>query len=198
MKIPTKQECYELIYEMENLDHIAAHSFQVCRVALLIADYLNDRTGSNKLNRDLIMASSMLHDITKTRSLETGEAHAETGAEYLKEKNYPEVAEIVRQHVLLDEFSEDTAVNETEIVNYADKRVLHDKIETLENRMNYIMNRYGTTPGYRQRLHRVWETAQAQERKIFNKIPFHPDLLVNYLVPPDASSELKDYKSWIL
>ncbi len=76
MMIPTKEDCYQLIHEMKILDHIAAHSFQVCRVALLITDNLNQK--DKLLNRDLVMSSAILHDITKTRSFETGEMHAET------------------------------------------------------------------------------------------------------------------------
>ena len=200
MKIPTKEDCYRFIYEMKTLDHIAAHSFQVCRVALVITDLLNNQTNNNKgfLNRDLIMASAMLHDITKTRSLKTRELHAETGAQFLNEHGFPETADIVRQHVGLDKFSENTPVNEAEIVNYADKRVLHDTIATLENRMNYIMERYGTTRKNRKRLHKVWEIAIAQEQKIFKNISFSPDLLIQHLVPAHASYELNAYKSWVL
>ncbi|QTA82212.1 HDIG domain-containing protein [Desulfonema limicola] len=200
MKIPTKEECYQFIHEMKTLDHIAAHSFQVCRVALAVTDLLKDSPAGVRvlLNRELVMASAMLHDITKTRSLKTRERHAETGAKYLHEKGFPEVADIVRQHVSLDNFSETSPVNEIEIVNYADKRVLHDKIATLEDRMNYIMERYGTSPEYIQRLHRIWEIAIAQENKIFKNISFPPDLLVQYLVPGQAASEFNAYKKWVL
>ena len=184
------------MHEMKILDHIAAHSFQVCRVALLITDSLHKK--GKYLNRDLVMASAILHDITKTRSIETGEMHAETGALFLKEKGYSEVADIVRQHVRLDHFSENTPVNETEIVNYADKRVLHDKITILEERMNYILERYGTSPEYKKRLRKVWDIAIALERKIFDNIPFHPDMLMQHLFPVDASSEIKKYNAWVL
>lgn len=196
MIIPTKEDCYRLMHEMKMLDHIAAHSFQVCRVALLITDNLN--TKDKFLNRNLVMSSAILHDITKTRSIETGEMHAETGGIFLKEKGYPEVSDIVRQHVRLDNFSENTPVNEAEIVNYADNRVLHDRIATLEERMNYIVERYGVSPELKKKLQEIWNVSIALERKIFNNIPFHPDLLVQQLKLVDASSEIKEHRDGIL
>ncbi|MFW6241518.1 MAG: HDIG domain-containing metalloprotein, partial [Thermodesulfobacteriota bacterium] len=81
MAIPTRTECYRLIFESGMLDHIVAHSLQVSRVALLLTDALN-ASGAD-LDRPLIRSAALLHDITKTRSLETGERHSETGAEFL-------------------------------------------------------------------------------------------------------------------
>ncbi|MBW2514195.1 MAG: HD domain-containing protein, partial [Deltaproteobacteria bacterium] len=64
MHIPTEKECYGLIHEMGMMDHIVDHSEQVCRVAVCLAEYLS-REGID-LNHELIRASALLHDITKT------------------------------------------------------------------------------------------------------------------------------------
>jgi len=76
MNIPSRKECYRLIQEMEMMAHIVAHSLLVCRVALLLTDRLHAHDIS--LNRDLIRAGALLHDITKTRSIKTGEMHTDT------------------------------------------------------------------------------------------------------------------------
>jgi uncharacterized protein len=68
IRIPSDQECRQLMMEMGMMEHIAAHSRQVCRVALLLTDGL----GRPDPERELIRAAALLHDITKTRSFQTG------------------------------------------------------------------------------------------------------------------------------
>ncbi|MFP4030366.1 MAG: HD domain-containing protein [Desulfococcaceae bacterium] len=186
MAIPTRTECYRLIFESGMLDHIVAHSLQVSRVALLLTDALN-ASGAD-LDRPLIRSAALLHDITKTRSLETGERHSETGAEFLQARGYPEVADIVRQHVRLDQYPEGGPVTPAEVVNYADKRVLHDRVAPLDERLGYILERYGTDPTVRDRIERVWRRTRSLEIRLFHSLPFSPqDLGRRFLSDaPDA------------
>ncbi len=190
--IPDRKQCLSLISETEMPEHIAAHSFQVCRVTLLLTDYLN--SGEHILNRELAEAGALLHDITKKRSLKSGEKHAESGGQFLRERGYPEVGDVVRQHVRLDHFDYDSPLTEAEIVNYADKRVLHDRIADLQARMEYIMQRYGSSPELRARLDIVWEEARQQEKKIFRKLPFAPESLADYLPSPGCEAEMQEYQ----
>ena len=172
MQIPTQKECFQYISQMEMMDHIVSHSIQVCRVALLLVDALNQ--GGVPLSRNLVQAAALLHDITKTRSFKTNENHAVTAGEWLTCQGYPEVGAIVRQHVQLDTYSNSNIPTEVEVVNYADKRVLHDKIVPLSERMNYILIRYGKERPYRRRIRNVWKKTEGLERKIFNRISFAP------------------------
>ena len=55
MIVPSKHQCFGLIHELKTLDHIVAHSIQVCRVALLITDGLMETLPC--LNRDLVQAA---------------------------------------------------------------------------------------------------------------------------------------------
>ncbi len=64
---------------------------------------------------------------------------------------------------------------EAEIVNYADKRVLHDKIVSLSDRMNYIWEKYGQEPENQERIRWLWEKTEALEKKLFKYLPFFPD-----------------------
>ena len=144
MKIPTQEQCFLLMCEMKMMDHIVVHCMQVCRVATFLAEHL-DAT-RNGLNHDLIRVSALLHDITKTRSFKTEENHALTGGQFLAEQGYPEVGELVRQHVRLDEYPDPVTLGEAEIINYADKRVLHDRIVGLDKRLDYILEKYGKLP----------------------------------------------------
>jgi putative nucleotidyltransferase with HDIG domain len=170
IRIPSDAECYEIIAEMGMLENMIAHSLQVRRVSLFIVDHLI----SESLNRELVGAAALLHDITKTRNLQTKEDHAKTGEVLLTAKGYPEVGRIVGQHVFIYECFSDDEITETEIVNYADKRVLHDGIASLEERMNYILERYGRTSERRQLLNLLWEKSKELENKIFKRLPFRP------------------------
>jgi uncharacterized protein len=181
MHIPRQNECLQLLCTMDMPDHIQNHSRLVCRVALVLADGLI--ASGIHINRDLVMASALLHDITKPRSFETGENHAQTGGDYLAGLGFPEVGNIVRQHVILDQYFEGTAPNEAEIVNYADKRVLHDQIVPLDDRMTYILNRYAKTIQHQARLQELWSQTLLLEKRLFNLLTFTPDALP--LGPPD-------------
>jgi len=178
--IPSVETCYRLIEEMGMLPHIVAHSEQVCRVALCLVDHMNH--SSAMLNRPLVQAAALLHDITKTRSFETGEDHAFTGKEMLKGRGFPEVARVVGQHVHLENEVLDEAVDEARVVNYADKRVLHDKVVSLEKRMAYIVERYGREEAHRERIMRLWEESRNLEEHLFRYIEFQPDELTRFLV----------------
>jgi uncharacterized protein len=175
MNIPSSNECYELIREMGMMAHIVDHSEQVCRVAVCLADKLNHK--GIELNLDLIWASALLHDITKTRSFSTRENHAETGGKFLQERGFTEVGHIIAQHVKLDAYVASGNPVEAEIVNYADKRVRHDQIVSLSDRMTYILERYADGMERRERILGLWNKSKALEKRIFSYLHFAPDQL---------------------
>ena len=161
------------------MDHIKAHSIQVCRVATALAAPLESQPV--RINLALLQAAALLHDITKTRSFVTGEKHASTGAELLETLGYPEVGYLIGQHVQLDAYFASAYPTEAEILNYADKRVLHDKVVSLEKRMDYIYQRYGKTDQDRKRLENLHTLTETLERWIFGFLPYSPDDLIFHL-----------------
>lgn len=194
MKIPSKKECYRIICDSHMMEHIVAHSFQVCRVALVITDHM--RMQYSALNRLLVETSAILHDITKTRSFRTKENHDRTGAQFLTDLGYPEVGDIVRQHVVLDTYISSSPPTEVEIVNYSDKRVLHDKVVSLEERKTYIIERYGTQPANRKRIRDLWQKTEKLEKKLFDHLPFAPEELEIYLnATENLFSEFLSFRS---
>ena len=177
---------------MHMLENIVAHSLQVCRIATCLVDHL--KLEGIHLDRQLVRAAALLHDITKTRSFKTEENHALTGGQYLTDSGYPEVGDLVRQHVRLDDYSEDKSLAEVEIINYADKRVRHDRIVPLEERMQYIMGRYGSLPEHKQRIQLIWEKTRGLEKQIFSNLSFSPNDLNGHLPALDISSEISGYQ----
>ncbi|MDD5532285.1 MAG: HDIG domain-containing protein [Syntrophales bacterium] len=161
--IPSREQCHALMADYAMLPNIAAHSVMVMEVALAITDNV---ISGVEIDRELVAAASLLHDITKTRSLRTNEWHSVTGGRLLRELGYAAVAEIVEQHVTIGEIDPYGALEEREIVYYADKRVLHDRIVTIEDRLNDLVERYGTTPEIRRLILENRGTVLAIERKI--------------------------------
>ena len=180
--------------EMGMLPNIVAHSLQVCRVAVFLVDHLEKHR--TKLDRELVKTSALLHDITKTRSLITGELHALTGAELIDGMGYPEVAYIIGHHVILDDNSTSDRPTEVEVVNYADKRVLHDRVVSLQERMDYILVRYAKHPGDRERIAKNWMRAIDLERKLFDFLPFSPGDLSSMFKLDHLAAAIEEYHTF--
>jgi uncharacterized protein len=162
-KIPDIAECEKLMAKYSMLPNIMEHSLQVMRVSLAITDHLKDGV---VVNRDMVIAAALLHDITKTRSIKTKEKHAASGGKLLRDLGFQEIAKIVEEHVSIQNLNLERIIEEKEIVYYADKRVMHDKIVTLEERMHDLMQRYGTGEDMRNFLLQNRKQALAVERKI--------------------------------
>lgn len=179
MRIPPRKECLQMLSDTHMPDHIQAHSRLVCRVALKLTDALI--AAGVPLNRSLVTASALLHDITKPRSFTTGENHSQTGGEYLTDMGYPEVGNVIRQHVILDAYFQDENPNEAEIINYADKRVLHDRVVPLNDRMDYITERYAKTDLHRQWMKKMRSQTELLEKRLFAYLDFSPSDLIDHL-----------------
>lgn len=192
MRIPTQEQCFLLMCDMKMMDHIVLHSMQVCRVATFLTEHLNSR--QNRLNHDLIRAAALLHDITKTRSFKTEENHALTGGQLLAEQGYPEVGDLVRQHVRLDEYPDPATLGEAQILNYADKRVLHDRIVSLDKRLDYILEKYGKLPEHQERIRWLWDKTLVMEAEIFSDLAIVPRDLNRLLNAEDRKKDFLAYQ----
>lgn len=162
-RIPSREECDELMARHSMRPNIIDHSIQVMHVSLAITDNLKSGVA---VNRDLIIAAALLHDITKTRSLETNERHDLSGAELLRKMGFTGIAEIVEHHVVLQNLNLLGRLEEREIIYYADKRVMHDKIVTIEERVHDLLRRYGKTEQIENLIHQNKKLVLAVENKI--------------------------------
>lgn len=135
------------------------------KVALIIVDNLKDEI---EINRNLIIAASLLHDITKTKSLKTMERHDVSGGELSREMGFHDVANIIEEHIILKDFKPDGSLEEKEIVFYADKRVLHKKVVSIRERMQDLAIRYGITPQIKEKIIKTTDQICELENKINN------------------------------
>jgi uncharacterized protein len=148
-RIPSIDQCLEFHDKFEMFDNIRAHSFVVARVADALVDGLH-RTCKIKgplPDKEEVIAGALLHDIAKTLCIKTDCRHADIGRQICLELGYPEISEIVAEHVVLKRFTADLykqgIFGAKEMVFYADKRVRHDQVVSLADRLEYILERYG-------------------------------------------------------
>ena len=172
--IPTIQTCFSLMDDYRMLPNIREHSIVVAKVAELLVQGFQ-RNGSS-LNRDLTLAGALLHDIAKTQCLGDNDGnHAKKGREICLKHGYDRVGEIVASHVVLKGNGEGP-VTEKEIVYYADKRVNHNQIVSLEKRLAYINKTYAADNAKRQEfIHINFQKCRRLEKRIFQNLPFVPE-----------------------
>ncbi len=155
------------------LENIVSHSLEVANVALFISTQLNRK--GQRIDLGLVEAAALLHDLTKTESLMTKDDHARTGAQRLKEMGYERVGEVVGCHICIERTGDPSFVSEEEIVNYADKRVMHDRIVSLAERFGDLKERYGLNERAMEYLERLEKEIYGIEHKIFFILETNPD-----------------------
>jgi uncharacterized protein len=180
-RIPSREECDEVMVQHSMRPNIVEHSIQVMHVSLAITDNLKNGVA---VNRDLVIAGALLHDITKTRALKTKERHDLSGGDLLREMGFTSIAEIVEQHIVFQNLNPQGRLEEREIIYYADKRVMHDKIVTIEERVHDLIQRYGNAEEIRSLILQNKTLVLAIESKIasFMKI--------------DINSAIEEIKAW--
>ncbi|MFZ5758694.1 MAG: HD domain-containing protein [Thermodesulfobacteriota bacterium] len=177
--IPTVETCLRLMDEYAMLDNIREHSRVVARVAELIASGFVRR--GEAINIELVVAASLLHDIAKTPCLESRCDHARMGEEICRRHGYSEIAAIVAEHVLISSNGHDP-ISEKEIVYYADKRVNHDRVVSLHDRLAYILERYGRNDATRHAsIMKNFHKCMAMEKRIFSYLDFAPGEVADLL-----------------
>lgn len=178
--IPSVQQCFALMTKYGMLENIKAHSIVVERIASLMARGLQE--AGERISLDLVTAGALMHDIAKTQSLKTKEDHSAKGSEICIQNRLDEIAEIVAEHVVLKAFLKEGPVLEKELVYYADKRVNHDTIVSLEERLSYLIRRYGKGDDTLiRRMGRNFEVCKQVESKLFSKLPFAPEDVVGMI-----------------
>lgn len=120
---PSSDQCHNLLKRYAVPDHIIRHSEAVSRVAVFLAESL-DRS-AEQLCIEVVEAAALLHDITKMEGITSRQDHAETGRRLLEGLGFRRIGEIVGQHIKLQANRETSWIREAEIINYADKRVVH-------------------------------------------------------------------------
>ena len=172
--IPTAEECYALMEQYGMLDNIKAHSIVVEKVARIIASAIIE-TGY-EISIERVTAGALMHDIGKTLCLGSKNDHAAKGMEICIRNNFTEISDIVGEHIRLSSYESGTEIRVEEIVYYSDKRVNHDKVVSLEERLEYLLVRYARGKKSLNRLIREnFKNCKIVEKKLFADLDFGPE-----------------------
>jgi len=174
IKLLSIEECLKMMDEYNMPQHIKNHSFKVRDISVYLANELNKKDLS--LDVKLIEVSALLHDIGKIHCVNTDERHDYFGANILRELGYDRIAEIIEGHVNLEKDYE--GIVEDEVVNYSDKRVMHDKIVTLSERFEDIALRYSAEI---DKINLTKKYATILEKKIFKNLDFSSNALIDLI-----------------
>ncbi len=170
-EIPTPDTCYELLNRYKVPEHIIEHSRKVALVAL----YMREKFEVEKLHFDfgLLLSAALLHDIAKLESIRKNCDHARLGAQWLTREGYPDVAEIVSNHVNLETDLAGPIVAK-EIIYYADKRVRHSEIVSVADRLKDLRLRYGVDSVAMGHILELENLTRAVEEKLFAPLKITP------------------------
>ena len=172
--IPSIQQCYDLMKKYGMLENIKAHSIVVEKVAKTIATGIN-KAGHN-ISIEKVSAGALMHDIGKTLCLGSKLDHAEKGMEICIQNNFSEISDIVREHIRLNRYEPHSEIRAREIVYYSDKRVNHDRVVSLEERLKYLLVRYAKGKIALNRLIREnFINCKDVEKKLFSNLDFKPE-----------------------
>ncbi|MGB6067799.1 MAG: HD domain-containing protein [Desulfomonilaceae bacterium] len=179
MNTPGEQECVALLEKYSTPEHIILHSRKVWEVGKLVGEGLLRR--NHPVDLPLIRASCLLHDIGKYPCILDGTRyHDIRGKQILETEGLSSIADIVVQHVILRSEIEGP-VKEEHVVHYADKRVVHDEVVSLEERFLYLNRTYGKSPQALERLMMMKQDTHRLEEAIFILLDFGPEDVVALL-----------------
>lgn len=145
MMLPERPWIFDLIELSGMPAHILRHSLMVRNVAVTLAVFVATR---QPIDIDLVDRAALLHDICKADAIRNGGDHALKGQRLLEALGYPNIGAVIGRHVRLRGLT----LNESMLVNYADKRVMHEQVVSLPCRFVDLLERYGTNEERRVRI----------------------------------------------
>jgi len=167
--LPNRKQCLALLEEHSVPENIVRHSLAVEKVAVFLVQKLKE--AGEKVDIGLVSRAAILHDIGKAEGLKKNVDHVSLSKKMVFEAGFPSIAEVVGKHALFQPFEEKPFSSlEEKIVFYADKRVKHDKIVSLEERFKYLLERYGTSEERLKKIYSVKPLVEKIEEEIFSKI----------------------------
>ncbi|MGD6806395.1 MAG: HDIG domain-containing metalloprotein [Candidatus Bathyarchaeia archaeon] len=145
--LPSREQAIELLKQNGCQQNVINHCLAVTEFALKLAHKLHDR--GLKLDLQLVEAGAILHDLGRSKTHEV--QHSLVGAQMAQELGLPQsIVNIIKRHVgagITDEEAEllgwpkDTYMPQTleeKVVCYADKRIDHDRVASIEEEIKKL------------------------------------------------------------
>ena len=138
-RYPDEAQCRKILKRMETPSHVIRHCMAVTETAVFIAEELNKHGGHYSV--PLLRASGMLHDVLRTRK-----KHWEEGAKLASNYGYPEVADIIMDHMNYVHPLPVFEITEKDIICLSDKLRQEDKLVTLKDRLEPVRAKWAHDP----------------------------------------------------
>jgi len=201
--LPTRKECLVILAEYHVPPHIVKHSQAVAKLAIFLAQRLKEKGAA--VDVTLLEGAGLLHDILraldfkqpdyerfertlpeeeqpkwqKLRAKYNASSHEVAASDILREQ-YPALALTVKRHrymALVDEKDRPDTWEE-KLLYYADKRVMHETIVSLKERLAEGHKRnvflHGSETQSKINTAKVDPLIYEMEKEIFDKIGLDP------------------------
>ncbi|MBN2593546.1 MAG: HD domain-containing protein [Sedimentisphaerales bacterium] len=201
--LPSNKECFAILAEYHVPPHIVSHSKAVTKLAVFLAQRLNEN--GEAVDVTLLERACLLHDLLRVHDFKESDYnkfehnlpeeekakwqqlrakyksidHENVAYDILKDK-YPALALTIKRHrymALLDEKEKPDSWEE-KLLYYADKRVMHDKIVPLRERLVEGHKRnvfqHGSAAQSKINTAKVDPLIFQMEKEIFEKIGLDP------------------------
>lgn len=155
---PSLAQCMAWLDEWDVPDNVRAHSAVVANSAYVLAVLMRNR--GILVDPVLTHRGGLLHDIDKIATLKMDGVHGGMGAEFLDEQGYPEMADILRDHIMSSILAQGIGDRgwENKLVFFCDKLVEGDQLVPFDQRLNALKIRY---PYYVEKMERaesaIWD-----------------------------------------
>ena len=159
--LPTRNQCFDIIKKYHVPPNIVKHSLATAKLAVFLAKKLKEKNVA--VDVELVERACLLHDVARICEVKESDynnigitvteqqrtawdklkteynaaGHEDTAYELLKEQ-YPVLALTIKKHRYVSVLDENDRPStwEEKIVYYADKRVMHERIVPLKERLD--------------------------------------------------------------
>ncbi len=176
--IPSPAQCMAWWDTYEMLNNIREHSLAVTRVALSITRKVLEHSPQIFAcdPTTIVQAAALLHDLAKTYCILHGGNHAQIGAAWvIALTGNPAIGHAVLHHISwpgkIDACNHFIPL----VVAYSDKRVRHEVVVSLEDRLEDLMIRYGTNAHRKAMIRKAFDQVTTIERQLeqLTGVPLH-------------------------
>lgn len=155
----TEDECRVLMEKVGKLPGpLTHHCRRVASVAAALAGAVND--GGGALDVHLVRSAARVHDVARVEK-----NHAAAGARLLYAMGFPAMAALVANHMDM-RLSQDSPLDEAQIVYLADKLVAGTTLVSLKQRFDAKLKNYGQDPKVSEKIDQRLRTALAIQSKV--------------------------------
>lgn len=173
---PTLKTCMAWMDEWGLPGNILRHVALVGRLAYGLGVLL--RGQGQRVDPILAHRGGLLHDLDKLHTLDSDLRHGAAAANFLRTQGHPDLAEIVRGHILQSALEGQLEQHtwEVRLVFFCDKLVEQDQIVPFDVRIEALKARY---PGFRDVMEQAEPTVWALNEQICSilSIPSHQKLI---------------------